>query len=75
MPDHARSRAERDVVQRALARSSGTLATTARLLGISRSALRSLLDVHGLTANPDVDHADEFSTATQDGISQGWAHK
>jgi two-component system NtrC family response regulator len=46
----ARSRAERDVVQRALARASGTVATAARLLGISRPTLYTLLDVHGLSA-------------------------
>ena len=44
----ARARAERDVVSRALARSNGTLATAARLLGVSRPTLYSLLDAHGL---------------------------
>jgi two-component system NtrC family response regulator len=39
------------VVQRALARSSGTLATAARLLGISRPTLYALLDAHGLSAD------------------------
>ena len=47
----ARSRAERDVVQRALARSNGTLATAARLLGISRPTLYTLLEAHGLSAD------------------------
>ncbi len=46
----ARARVERDMVQRALARSSGRLAAAARLLGISRPTLYSLLETHGLTA-------------------------
>ncbi len=46
----ARARAERDVVLRALARSNGTLATAARLLGVSRPTLYSLLEAHGLNA-------------------------
>jgi two-component system, NtrC family, response regulator len=46
----ARLRAERDVLQKALARSNGTLATAARLLGVSRPTLYTLLDAHGLTA-------------------------
>lgn len=48
----ARSRAERDVVARALARSNGTLATAARLLGVSRPTLYSLLVAHGLNPGP-----------------------
>ena len=44
----ARMRAERDVIQRALARGGGTLAAAAKLLGISRPTLYSLLDAHGL---------------------------
>ena len=44
----ARMRAERDVIQRALGRSGGTLAAAAKLLGISRPTLYSLLDAHGL---------------------------
>ena len=56
----ARARAERDVVQRALARSNGTLVTAARLLGVSRPTLYSLLESHGLgTENaspPGVEH-------------------
>ena len=46
----ARARVERDMVQRALARSSGRLAAAARLLGISRPTLYSLLETHGMTA-------------------------
>ena len=51
----ARARAERDVVQRALARSNGTLATAAKLLGVSRPTLYSLLDSHGLSADGGAD--------------------
>ena len=47
----ARARAEREVVQRALARSNGRLAAAARLLGISRPTLYSLLETHGMTAD------------------------
>ncbi len=52
----ARARAERDVVARALARSNGTLATAARLLGVSRPTLYSLLDSHGLNPGPAADN-------------------
>ena len=44
----ARLRAEREVIQVALARSNGTLAIAARLLGISRPTLYGLMEVHGL---------------------------
>ena len=46
----ARARAEREVIQRALGRSDGRLATAARLLGISRPTLYTLLESHGLLA-------------------------
>jgi two-component system NtrC family response regulator len=46
----ARMRAEREVIQIALARSNGTLVTAAKLLGISRPTLYSLIDAHGLDA-------------------------
>ena len=50
----ARARAERDVVQRALARSNGQLSAAARLLGISRPTLYSLLETHGVSSEaPD----------------------
>ncbi len=44
----ARLRAEREVIQLALAQSNGTLTQAARLLGISRPTLYSLLETHGL---------------------------
>ncbi len=47
----ARFRAEREVLQMALARSNGTLSTAAKLLGISRPTLYGLLDTHGLIAD------------------------
>ena len=47
----ARARAERGVVQMALARSSGRLTSAAKLLGISRPTLYSLLETHGMTAD------------------------
>ena len=53
----ARARAERDVVARALARSNGRLATAARLLGVSRPTLYSLLDAHGLNPGLAPDQA------------------
>ena len=47
----ARARAERDVVGRALARSSGQLSAAARLLGISRPTLYGLMETHGMAAD------------------------
>jgi two-component system NtrC family response regulator len=51
MPDldlrAARLRAEREVLRAALARSNNTLATAARLLGVSRPTLYGLMEVHG----------------------------
>jgi two-component system NtrC family response regulator len=52
MPDldlrAARLRAEREVLRAALARSNNTLATAARLLGVSRPTLYGLMEVHGI---------------------------
>ena len=45
----ARARAERDAIDRALARSSGSLSAAARLLAISRPTLYGLLDAHGMS--------------------------
>jgi two-component system NtrC family response regulator len=44
----ARLRAEREVIQKALARCHGTLSTAAKLLGVSRPTLYSLMEAHGL---------------------------
>ncbi|MBV8900388.1 MAG: PEP-CTERM-box response regulator transcription factor [Verrucomicrobia bacterium] len=44
----ARLRAEREVIQQALARSNNTLSAAARLLGVSRPTLYGLMEVHGL---------------------------
>lgn len=48
----ARMRAEREVLQLALARSNGTLAVAAKLLGISRPTLYGLLEIHGIESLP-----------------------
>lgn len=45
----ARMRAERRALDRALAHSSGSLTAAARLLGISRPTLYSLLNAHGIS--------------------------
>jgi two-component system NtrC family response regulator len=44
----ARMRAERDTIEKALARGQGSLSAAARLLGISRPTLYTLLETHGL---------------------------
>jgi two-component system NtrC family response regulator len=44
----ARLRAELDVMQKAIARSNGRLAHAAKLLGVSRPTLYSLMDSHGV---------------------------
>jgi two-component system NtrC family response regulator len=55
----ARLRAEREVLQQALARSNGTLAAAAKLLGVSRPTLYTLMEVHGLSAGASPDEAGE----------------
>jgi two-component system NtrC family response regulator len=50
----ARSRAERTVIQRALAQSNGNLSIAAKLLGISRPTLYSLLENLGIADGPMV---------------------
>ena len=55
----ARMRAEREVLEQALQRGTGSLTAAARLLGVSRPTLYSLLETHGLSyhaeepASPD----------------------
>jgi two-component system NtrC family response regulator len=46
----ARSRAEREAIDRALARANGNISSAARVLGISRPTLYALLETHGLAA-------------------------
>ena len=48
----ARMRAEREVLQLALARANGTLSVAAKLLGISRPTLYGLMEVHGIETEP-----------------------
>jgi len=45
----ARLRAEREVIERAVAMSHGSLAGAARLLGVSRPTLYTLLETHGMS--------------------------
>ncbi len=59
----ARMRAEREVLQKALARSNGTLAAAAKLLGISRPTLYTLLEAHGIAAGADP-HTDAATQST-----------
>jgi two-component system NtrC family response regulator len=48
----ARLRAEREVLQLALARANGTLSVAAKLLGVSRPTLYGLMEVHGIEFEP-----------------------
>ena len=47
-----RLRAEREVLQLALARANGTLSVAAKLLGVSRPTLYGLMEVHGIELEP-----------------------
>jgi two-component system, NtrC family, response regulator len=55
----ARNRVERQMIQLALARSNGTIATAAKLLGISRPTLYALMETHGIAAAADPRAAEE----------------
>jgi two-component system NtrC family response regulator len=61
----ARGRAERTVIQRALAQSNGNLSTAAKLLGVSRPTLYSLLESLGMAvasaAAPDPSSLEQSS--------------
>jgi two-component system NtrC family response regulator len=46
----ARLRAERETIERALARANGSVSAAARLLGVSRPTLYGLLETHGMAA-------------------------
>jgi two-component system NtrC family response regulator len=69
MPDldlrSARLRAEREVIQAALARSNNTLSVAARLLGISRPTLYSLMQAHEMEIEvwKGADAAEDISSA------------
>jgi two-component system NtrC family response regulator len=60
----ARLRAELEVIQIALARSNNTLSVAARLLGISRPTLYSLLQAHGIEMD-SAKNAEADATANQ----------
>jgi two-component system NtrC family response regulator len=66
----ARLRAEREVLQMALAHSNGTLSVAAKLLGISRPTLYGLMEAHGIdveTGKP-VDAATGGATGGRTGL-------
>ncbi|HVZ08606.1 PEP-CTERM-box response regulator transcription factor [Rhodopila sp.] len=60
----ARLRAEREVIQNALARSNNTMAVAARLLGVSRPTLYGLMEAHGLLT--DASGVPETGTVSDD---------
>ena len=60
----ARHRAEREAIERALARAGGSIAAAARLLGISRPTLYGLLETHGVTIPRGGSDADTDAGAT-----------
>jgi two-component system NtrC family response regulator len=64
----ARAGAERQVIQRALARSDGRLSAAARLLGVSRPTLYTLLETHGLSASA----VSDSSIAAETPATQGY---
>ena len=75
MPDldlrAARLRAEREVLRAALARSNNTLATAARLLGVSRPTLYGLMELHGI----EIDGVKSLAAAAGSGATRADAVK
>jgi two-component system NtrC family response regulator len=70
---NARARAEREVLNKALAHGNGTLSHAAKLLGISRPTLYNLLETHGLAngeAKPEVTGEDAAAIGEEDGELQ-----
>ncbi len=66
---NARARAERDVLNKALAHGNGTLSHAAKLLGISRPTLYSLMETHGLAngeAKPELHGEDAAALGEED---------
>jgi two-component system NtrC family response regulator len=59
----ARLRAEREVIQVALARSHGVLSAAAKALGISRPTLYGLMEAHGIEADPAKPYAQPAADA------------
>jgi two-component system NtrC family response regulator len=66
----ARLRAEREVLQLALARANGTLSVAAKLLGISRPTLYGLLEVQGIEIASDGNASDGIAS---DGVADAGA--
>jgi two-component system NtrC family response regulator len=64
----ARLRAERDVIQEALIRSSNTLSVAARLLGVSRPTLYGLMEAHGFAT--DAAKASEAAAAAAEAATR-----
>jgi two-component system NtrC family response regulator len=62
----ARLRAEREVLQVALAQSNGTLSQAARLLGISRPTLYGLLETHGMAGAADAEPKNDVMEPSHD---------
>jgi two-component system NtrC family response regulator len=65
----ARLRAERDVLQKALARCSGRLAQAAKLLGVSRPTLYSLMESHGIAPDHALQATADLEAAPRDGTA------